>query len=85
MVRRKFGYRIRVSEGLTGVNRVVQLMRQRQYDVVWLKARTDQDTIWRAEFVVFTTEDDVQLLVRRPNRLPCVLRVLPWFSGGTSA
>ncbi|MCP9955705.1 hypothetical protein [Actinomadura madurae] len=66
-----------MSDGLTGVNRIVQVMRQRRYDVVWLRAHVGRNAVWLADVVVVATEKDVEFFVKRLNRLPCVLKVLP--------
>lgn len=61
----------------TGVARVISLLRQRRYRVVTVSAAPKRAPTWTLTVVIDTTrhDDSTNLLVKRLNRLPDVLKV----------
>lgn len=63
--------------GFDGVVRVISLFRQRRYRVVTVAAAPKRAPTWTLTVVIDTTQhdDETNLLVKRLNRLPDVLKV----------
>lgn len=63
--------------GFDGVVRVVALLRQRRYRVLTVTAAPKRAPAWMLTVVIDTTryDDSTNLLVKRLNRLPDVLKV----------
>lgn len=68
--------RVTVRDGLTGVNRVLALVRHRGTAPQAITARvTEEQDTWMVEHVLRATSERTALLVRQLERLPCVLTV----------
>ncbi|HKC28827.1 MAG TPA: hypothetical protein VKB75_12520 [Jatrophihabitans sp.] len=68
-----------LGDGLTGVNRVISLLRQRRYDVRSVAAEVARpdghEVTWLTFVISACTEADAALLAERLLRLPTVLCV----------
>ena len=65
-----------VRDGLTGVNRVIGLVRHRGSAPRSITAHlTDEHDTWLVEHAFIATLEMTSLLVRQLERLPCVLSV----------
>ncbi|MBC2586905.1 hypothetical protein [Rhodococcus aetherivorans] len=73
-----YGHRIAISEGFTGVARVVNEIRMVDLHLTLFRAFPGVDYPWYVEFVCKGESDRMERLRKRLYRIPSVVRIHCW-------